>query len=132
MCECTVGVDVRDGTTILLTSILPCVVMRCIVLERQMNVDFSISNCTNTIHFVGMNVRFCTMKIHDSMVHCKQPMTTEATIEIKKMVVPSRTSTPMAHSHMKKKSKATMVVIIKQTILRNKERRFFSILNFLQ
>ena len=42
VCECTVGVDVRDGTTHVLTSIAPCIVMRCIVLERQMNVDFSI------------------------------------------------------------------------------------------
>ena len=58
VCECTVGVDVRDGTTILLFSILPYVVMGCIVLGRQMNVNFSISGCTNTIFFVGMGARF--------------------------------------------------------------------------
>jgi len=43
------------------------VVMRCIVLGRQMNVHFSICMCINTIPFVGMNVRFCATKIHDSL-----------------------------------------------------------------
>ena len=42
MCECAVGVDVRDGTTILLDSIVAHVVMGCIVLGRQMKVDLSI------------------------------------------------------------------------------------------
>ena len=69
VCECTVGVDVRDGTTSVLISIVAHVVMGCIVLGRQMNVDFSISGCINTDCFVGMDVvRFCTMKIHDSMI----------------------------------------------------------------
>ena len=43
VCECTVGVDVGDGTTKLLKSIkliLVIVVMKCIVLGRQMNVYF--------------------------------------------------------------------------------------------
>ena len=72
MCECTVGVDVRNGATTSLCSIPLSVVMRCIVLGRQMNVDFSISGCTNTTLFVGMDIRFCTMKIHDSMSNCTQ------------------------------------------------------------
>ena len=38
VCECTVGVDVGDGTTIVLKSIPPNVVMGCIVLGRQMYV----------------------------------------------------------------------------------------------
>ena len=57
VCECAIGVDVRDGTTPLLISILSNVVMGCIVLGRQMNVDFSISGCTNTIMIVGMDAR---------------------------------------------------------------------------
>ena len=73
MCECTIGVDVRDGTTIVLISAVAHVVMGCIVLGRQMNVDFSIVVCNNTILFVGMDVRFCTMKIHDSTIPCSQP-----------------------------------------------------------
>ena len=61
MCECSIGVHVRDGTTIFLISIVVHVVMGCIaVLGRQMNVDFSISDCKNTIPFVGMDVCFCT------------------------------------------------------------------------
>ena len=48
MCECAVGVDVRDGTTIVLSSILSNVVMGCIVLGRQMNVYFGMTGCTNT------------------------------------------------------------------------------------
>ena len=47
MCECAVGVDVRDGSTLVLISILSNVVMGCIVLGRQMNVDFSIAVCPN-------------------------------------------------------------------------------------
>ena len=47
MCECTVGVDIRDGTTTLLKSIVAHVVMGCIVLGRQMNVDFTIVECKN-------------------------------------------------------------------------------------
>ena len=43
VCECTVGVDVRDGAAIVLISIVVHVVMGCIVLGRQMNIDFSIS-----------------------------------------------------------------------------------------
>ena len=66
------GVDVGDGTTIFLTSVISNVVMGCIVLGRQINVYFSISACNNTKLFVGMNGRFCTMKIHDSMISCKQ------------------------------------------------------------
>ena len=49
VCECTVGVDVGDGTTILLNSILSNIVMGCIVLGRQMNVDFGTIGCINTI-----------------------------------------------------------------------------------
>ena len=47
MCECSIGVHVRDGTTIFLISIVVHVVMGCIaVLGRQMNVDyFSIVVC---------------------------------------------------------------------------------------
>ena len=71
VCECTVGVDVRDGTTILLFPILPYVVMGCIVLGRQMNVDFGTIGCMNTMTFVGMDARFCTMKIHDSIIKCE-------------------------------------------------------------
>ena len=58
VCECAVGVDVGDGTTTVLTSIVVHVVMGCIVLRRQMNVDFSIVDCINTTLFVGMDVRF--------------------------------------------------------------------------
>ena len=43
VCECTVGVDVRDGTPILLNSILPIVVMGCmcvmVPLLQQHNVN---------------------------------------------------------------------------------------------
>ena len=42
MCECSIGVDVRDGTTILLISILSNIAMGCIVLGRQMSVDFGV------------------------------------------------------------------------------------------
>ena len=38
--ECAVGVDVGDGPTLGLISILPIVAMGCIVLGRQMNVYF--------------------------------------------------------------------------------------------
>ena len=38
VCECAVGVDVGDGSTTVLISILSNVVMGCIVLGRQMNV----------------------------------------------------------------------------------------------
>ena len=72
MCECSIGVDVRDGTASVLHSIVAHVVMGCIVLGRQMNVDFSISVCKNTPQFVRMKIRFCTMKIHDSMISCNQ------------------------------------------------------------
>ena len=48
------------------------VVVGCIVLGRQMNVDFAMIVCQNTTTFVGMDVHFCTMKIHDSMLNCKQ------------------------------------------------------------
>ena len=71
-CECAVGVDVRDGTTIVLDSIVAHVVMGCIVLGRQMNVYFATKDCTNTMTFVGMDFRFCTMKIHDSIIKCIQ------------------------------------------------------------
>ena len=71
---CIVGVDVRDGTTIALNSILSNVVMGCIVLGRQMNIYFGMTGCTNTITFVGMDVRFCTTKIHDSTPVCNQTM----------------------------------------------------------
>ena len=67
VCECAVGVDVGDGTTIALTPILSNIVMGCVVLGRQMNIYFSIVGCNNTIKFVGMDVRFCTMKIHDNI-----------------------------------------------------------------
>ena len=39
-----------------------------------MNVHFDTIVCQNTTAFVGMDVRFCTMKIHDSMIICKQTM----------------------------------------------------------
>ena len=74
MYECAIGVDVRDGATLHLKSIVALVVMGCIVLGRQINVDFGIEVCINTISFVGMNVCFCTMKIHDSMINCIQTM----------------------------------------------------------
>jgi hypothetical protein len=75
MCECTVGVDVGDGTTTLLKSIVATlVVMGCIVLGRQMNVYFGTKGCTNAMTFVRMDIRFCTMKIHDSMFICRQTM----------------------------------------------------------
>ena len=75
VCECTVGVDVGDGTTIGvvitgLISITSNIVMRCIVLGGQMNLYFGMIVCTNAMMFVGMKVRFCTMKIHDSMMKC--------------------------------------------------------------
>ena len=73
VCECTIGVDVRDGTILCLTSVLFNIVMGCIVLGRQMNVYFTTTTpCRNTISFVRMDVRFCTMKIHDSAVTCNQ------------------------------------------------------------
>ena len=49
VCECTVGVDVGDGTTTDLKSILFNVVVGCIVLGRQMNIYFAMLNCNNTI-----------------------------------------------------------------------------------
>ena len=75
VCECTVGVDVGDGTTIFLMSIFSYIVMGCIVLGRQMNVYFTTIVCPNTPTFVGMDVRFCTMKIHDSLKTCPQTIT---------------------------------------------------------
>ena len=45
MCECAVGIDVRDRPTTCLFSILPIVVVGCIVLGRQMNVDFAMIVC---------------------------------------------------------------------------------------
>ncbi len=69
VCECTVGVDVGDGPTPLLISILSNVVMGCIVLGRQMNVYFSTSPYIDTMTFVEMDVSFCTMKIHDSIIN---------------------------------------------------------------
>ena len=39
MCECSIGVDVRDGTTLHLISIVAHVVMGCIVLGRQMKIN---------------------------------------------------------------------------------------------
>jgi len=72
VCECTVGVDVGDGTTPELVLIPSNVVVGCIVLGRHMNVHFTIIGCMNAIHFVGMDVRFCTMKIHDSIFICIQ------------------------------------------------------------
>ena len=35
VCECTIGVDVGDGTTTFLLSVLPIVVVGCIVLEGK-------------------------------------------------------------------------------------------------
>ena len=52
MCECTVGVDVGDGTTTFLKSILSNIVMGCIVLGRQMNVDFGTINRTADFLFL--------------------------------------------------------------------------------
>ena len=45
VCECTVGVDVRDGSTTPCQSILSNIVMGCIVLGRQMNVYFATITC---------------------------------------------------------------------------------------
>ena len=70
--ECTVGVDVGDGTTTPLISIRLNIAMGCIVLGRQINVNVSIVACMNTIPLVRMNVRCCTMKIHDSLINCIQ------------------------------------------------------------
>jgi hypothetical protein len=67
VCECTVGVDVGDGPTPKLMSILSGILMGCIVLRRQMNVDFATRVGQNTMLFVGMDVRFGTMQIHDSI-----------------------------------------------------------------
>jgi hypothetical protein len=72
--ECTVGVDVGDGTTTPLLSIPSNIIMGCIVLGRQMNVHFDTIACINAITFVGMDVRFYTMKIHDSTIICNQTM----------------------------------------------------------
>ena len=47
VCECTVGADVRDGTASVLMSILPIVVVGCIVLGSQMNIDFSMTSYKN-------------------------------------------------------------------------------------
>ena len=74
VCECAVGVDVGDETTNHLNSIPSNVVMGCIVSGRQMNVYLGTIVCTNTITFVGIDVRVCTMKIHDSMIKCPQTM----------------------------------------------------------
>ena len=92
--ECTVGVDVGDGTAIDLLLILSNVVMGCIVLGRQMNVYFTASPCTNTFPFVGMNVRFCTMEIHDSIISCIQTIHSivvhRAIVESSFVVAPSQ------------------------------------------
>ena len=72
VCECSVGVDARNGTTLQLESVTFNIVMGCVVLGRQMNVDFSMSECMDTKHFVGMDARICSMKIHDSTIMCKQ------------------------------------------------------------
>ena len=42
------------------------------VLGRQMNVYLGTIGCKNTITFVGMDVRLCTMDIHDSILICPQ------------------------------------------------------------
>ena len=55
VCECSAGVDVGDGTTTLLVSILSNVALGCIVLGRPMNVYFTTIYCTNTITLVGMD-----------------------------------------------------------------------------
>ena len=65
--ECTVGVDVGDGTTNFLNSIVSNIVIvidgvHC-VGKANMNVHFGKIGCSNTTTFVGMNIRFCT--IHD-------------------------------------------------------------------
>ena len=71
MGECTVGVDVGDGTTLDLTPILSNVVMGCIVLGRQMNVDFGMIVCPNTLAFVGVDVRvLCT--VHTNCIIMQQ------------------------------------------------------------
>ena len=67
VCECTVGVDVGDGTIKGLMSIRLNIAMGCIVFGRQVDVYFTTSVCKNAILFVGMDVRFCTMKTHDSI-----------------------------------------------------------------
>ena len=75
MCECAIGVYVCDGAAVQLPPIVALVVMGCIVLGRQMNVDFSITSCSNTFMFVGMDIRSCTMKIHNRTIKCKQTTT---------------------------------------------------------
>jgi len=86
MCECPVGVDVGDGTIKVLKSIHSIIAMGCIVLGRQMNVYFGMTGCQNATTFVGMDVRFCTMKIHDSMAICMQ---TTLSIMVHRRVVQS-------------------------------------------
>ena len=76
MCECTVGVDVRDRATEFFISIPVNIAMGCIVLGRQMNVYFGTSVCQNTIPFVGMDVRFlfhADPRQHDQM-HSNQSL----------------------------------------------------------
>ena len=73
VCECTVGVDVDDGAAFFLMSILSNITMGCIVLGRQTDVDCTTTARINTMTFIGMDVRFCSMKIHDSMILYQQP-----------------------------------------------------------
>ena len=101
VCECTVGVDVGDGTRrgtkhSFLNSIPSIIVMRCIVLERQMNVDFGMAACRNTTLFVGMDVRFCAMKIHDSMVLCIQ---TSISIVVHRAIIQLLFLVPLSQQH---------------------------------
>jgi hypothetical protein len=52
VCECSIGVDVRNGSTLVFISIGLHVVMGCIVLGRQINVDFTIGDGTTPPFFV--------------------------------------------------------------------------------
>ena len=54
VCECSVGVDVRDGTdTPSIFTIISAIVMGCIVLGRQMKVHFGMPVSTNTLQADG-------------------------------------------------------------------------------
>ena len=69
---CTVAVDVRDQPIKMSHPVLSNIVVGCIVLGSQTNVDFSTTDHINATTFVGMDVCFCTVKIHDSNITCMQ------------------------------------------------------------
>ena len=57
MRERTIRVHVGDATTTVLVSILIDVAMGCIVLERQMNIDFAVFAGDHTTAFVVVDCR---------------------------------------------------------------------------